>query len=232
MAQSLFLPEVKLEYKNLQVGTFNFNYQRSQKEIPLRYFYTGVYLNSYANLFKWVGNVEFPLVDKIDFRYHKKWKTCTFNFEYQFKNRLKDYVVLIQTNTIQRTSLVKMNKNAGEENGVEFRIEKTFLRNKLSLIFKNSLQWNRYLNRTNEVFNYVKNNFKNFNLSIKSRFKENYNFELYQNYRLSAYDNYFSSHRYRFYGVGGSLDIHPLEKLKIQGDFSLNKDFVSKGGLS
>lgn len=228
------LPTAKFEYKSTKVGQFNVNYERSVQDISTNYLYTGFYFKSKAYLFTGLEHLGHPLTEKMGFRYTKKsgHYGYDFYFKYQFINRLKGYIADTQTTSIQRTNTAKFSENIGTQNTLDTQLEKQILKKKISLIARSSISSEKYLIKINGEDTEGRASSKVFGLAVKSRFKGNYNFEIYNNYNEIHYLNSLSEVKNRLNELGGSISLNPLEQLSISGDFSFNKDFQSGASYS
>lgn len=221
------LPKVKLEYKIRRIGTFSLNYKRELGDIPAHYYYIGNYLLSNNNVFVGVDSPKNPLVESMSFGYDKNSGYYHLHLKYRFSNDLQGYIYRTETTSIAKTNSVIFGQNIGKKHRFEVRLEKQILGRRLSIISKNNFSFeskNIKINGDDTVSRY---DTKYFNLSIKSRFKGDFNFEIFNIYSIINYKNTFSANSYRQNEVGISLNISFIDRWEVIADASFNRDLLN-----
>ena len=221
------LPKVKLEYKIRRIGTFSLNYKRELGDIPAHYYYIGNYLLSNNNVFVGVDSPKNPLVESMSFGYDKNSGYYHLHLKYRFSNDLQGYIYRTETTSIAKTNSVIFGQNIGKKHRFEVRLEKQILGRRLSIISKNNFSFeskNIKINGDDTVSRY---DTKYFNLSIKSRFKGDFNFEIFNIYSIINYKNIFSANSYRQNEVGISLNIGFIDRWEVIADASFNRDLLN-----
>ena len=221
------LPKVKLEYKIRRIGTFSLNYKRELEDIPAHYYYIGNYLLSNNNVFVGVDSPKNPLVESMSFGYDKNSGYYHLHLKYRFSNDLQGYIYRTETTSIAKTNSVIFGQNIGKKHRFEVRLEKQILGRRLSIISKNNFSFegkNIKINGDDTVSRY---DTKYFNLSIKSRFKGDFNFEIFNIYSIINYKNTFSANSYRQNEVGISLNISFIDRWEVIADASFNRDLLN-----
>lgn len=226
LKELIFIPSLEVEYKNKKIGTFKIDFKRIVKEIPSYYYYTGDYMISNTYHFKGIDTPYSPITDKVSLSYSKGSNLYGYLIDLQlnYYNKIKDYIMISDASNIYKSNTILFTKNAGAKNNLEIRIEKSFLRKKISLISKGNILFEKQPIRINNLDTQSYSISKNFSFSIKSKFKGNYNFELYNNYNITDYKNYMSTSRYIFNEIGATLNLSPIERISIDSDFSINMD--------
>lgn len=221
------LPKVKLEYKIRRIGTFSLNYKRELGDIPAHYYYIGNYLLSNNNVFVGVDSPKNPLVESMSFGYDKNSGYYHLHLKYRFSNDLQGYIYRTETTSIAKTNSVIFGQNIGKKHRFEVRLEKQILGRRLSIISKNNFSFeskNIKINGDDTVSRY---DTKYFNLSIKSRFKGDFNFEIFNIHSIINYKNTFSANSYRQNEVGISLNISFIDRWEVIADASFNRDLLN-----
>ena len=221
------LPKVKLEYKIRRIGTFSLNYKRELGDIPAHYYYIGNYLLSNNNVFVGVDSPKNPLVESMSFGYDKNSGYYQLHLKYRFSNDLQGYIYRTETTSIAKTNSVIFGQNIGKKHRFGVRLEKQILGRRLSIISKNNFSFeskNIKINGDDTVSRY---DTKYFNLSIKSRFKGDFNFEIFNIYSIINYKNTFSANSYRQNEVGISLNISFIDRWEVIADASFNRDLLN-----
>lgn len=223
------LPKINFEYKTKKSGVFNLKYKRDLRDIPIHYYYLGTYLLSNTQAFTGSAMLENPITERFSFIYNKRSGRYGYNlnFKYDFYNDLKDYVNNTRFNSVEKTNTINYTDSAGEKHNFELRLEKEIFKNKISIISLNTISFDRVNLKLNGNDDISRLNSKNFRLGVKSRFKEGFNFEVYNQFNLMERINSLTQNRYRLNELGFSLNYNPTEKWVITADMSHNKDLVN-----
>lgn len=221
-----FLPTAKIEYKSRGLGIFNIDYKRNIREVSAHYYFSGNYLISNTTLFRGIENPNNPLNESLSFRYNLRsgYRGYSIDLRYHFSNKLKDYILDTETTSLQKTSIVRFVNHAGERNGFDITLEKQVFNKMLSLIFQKSIEVDKELVKINGVDAESKTNSKNFKFTARSRFKGNYNFEVYNHYSITDYNSVLSENSYKMNETGIMLHFSPTDQWIINTDISFNTD--------
>ncbi len=168
-----------------------------------------------------------PLVESMSFGYDKNSGYYHLHLKYRFSNDLQGYIYRTETTSIAKTNSVIFGQNIGKKHRFEVRLEKQILGRRLSIISKNNFSFeskNIKINGDDTVSRY---DTKCFNLSIKSRFKGDFNFEIFNIYSIINYKNTFSANSYRQNEVGISLNISFIDRWEVIADASFNRDLLN-----
>lgn len=228
------LPKMKFEYKNRKIGTFNLNYKRDLKDIPIHYYYLGSYLISNSYVFTGNETLENPITDFFSFNYNKKSGRYGYSidFQYDFSNELKGYMNNTKTTSIEKTNSIDFTSNIGKKQEFELRLEKQLFKNKISIISLSNISFEKMNVKINSNDDISEFNSRSFNLSVKSRFKGNYNFEIYNQFKTIDMSNSLTKNWYKQNETGFSLNFTPTEKWAINAELSYHKDLVNNLSFS
>lgn len=228
------LPMAKIEYKNRSLGVFNLEYQKSIQDIYAHYYYVGNYLVSSTYLFNGITRPNNPITEKIVFKYKKKsgYYGYDIDFKYRFSNKLKDYITDTKTTSLLKTNTIYFFNNVGSKNDFDIKLEKQIFNKKISIVSYNNIGFDKQQIKINGIDSYSYTSSRYFNLAIKSRFKGNYNFEVYNNYNIINYKNILAENTYRMNEIGMLLNFHLTEKFSMNADFSLNVDLENNTSYS
>lgn len=223
-----FLPTAKVEYKS-GIGNFNVDYKRNIREIYAHYYFLGHYLLSASTIIQGIENPKLPLSENLNLRYNLKSGFYGYDIDvrYTLSNKLKDYTIDTETNSLQRTNVLHYINNAGKRNKLDIKLEKYLFGKKLSLIAQGIFDYDKQFGKVNGLDSETKIYAKNFNVFARSRFKGNYNFELYNQYHINNYKTPLSDVFYKMNELGVMLNFTPSDKWTINTDFSFNRDMVN-----
>ncbi len=225
-----WLPEFRLEYKNNTIGNLTLKYLHTLHRLKMKYFYTGDFIQSVSSLFKGIENPQNPLHENIIFHYVKKSDYDGYNISLQIKNTryLKDYLSDTKSSSLQSISSVSFRENTGYQQEVNLRLEKQLWRKKLSIITQPILSKEAKTTIINHEEGETRTQHFSIRTAIKSRFKSNYNFELFNSYNHSSFENSINKNQMKMNEFGFELNIYPWDFLHFSTRFSFFYDLINK----